>query len=152
MTGIRLVRYVHGVYPGWVGREAYSPVYTPWWVGWHIALYIPGYTHPRYTPRYTPPYVHPHGIPDHATPVVYPTMLHPWYTRVCNTSHTLGIPGYVTLLTPWVYHLRRDTTRRVLSPFFGRLKHNEARLIPVLCVKDGHNEACLISILWEIWA
>jgi len=44
-------------------------------------------------------------------------------------------------------------TRRVLSPFFGRLgrkeRHNEARSIPHNVVNVGHNEARLISNLWE---
>ena len=45
--------------------------------------------------------------------------------------------------------VERLTTRRVLSPFFGRMVNNEARSIPVLWENVVHHEARSIPVLWE---
>ena len=40
-------------------------------------------------------------------------------------------------------------TRPVLSPLFGRMSHNEARLLPVVWERMRDNDARLHPIVWE---
>jgi len=131
--------YMRMVYPGWYrvvytprvyqgGILGYTRVYTSL-PGYNPGIYLlpgynPGIHHPSYHAGYTPP-----SLPC-------------WicYTLPCRVCYTL--PCWVCYTLPWWVGntLRRGLsslgdwaiTRRVLSPLFGRLDHNEARSIPVL--------------------
>ena len=87
--------------------------------------------------------------------VVYPG----WYSgHIHHGRYTsLYTLGYTPVTHPGIYTLCHtpglhvgEAQRGASSPlFFGKKRHNEARLLLFLCVRYGHNEARLLLILWE---
>ena len=136
-------RYTPGrLYP----REAIHHCYTPGrlYPGWHIHCYTPGRLYPGwYIPTYTPGRLYPGRYTYIYTREAIPRGDTYIYTREAIPRGE-GVPQGGTMVGMVVEGVpqggtmvgiplgERDTTRRVLSAFFGRRRHNEARLRVIL--------------------